>query len=350
MSTYLSLLNTQTKTQFIIFTGYKTIVYIQIYQYIMFKSYQKRYPKLAAIETVSFTQVMTKHLFGKDITLYSSNPMIVEYEEGYLLHLRWINYSYHPDGTKKEWPELVVNLNSRCKLDKHFNQISEEEFLHEEEIIPSWGSFGQEDIRLFKHNDVYYYTATSHDVDRQVVTVTSGRYPMETFELPIQPILPSFYEEKRHEKNWAFVEYQNKLTLVYAWYPLQLTEIDYESRQLNRVTTKVMPEFFKDARGSTSGYKKGNEIWFVVHKRRAFFKNKMHCLEYHHGIVIFDVEMNLLRYSEWFTLGNSAVEFCLGLIVTDTEVILSYSLLDTQSFVSVYNSSSLRRLKWYLSQ
>jgi hypothetical protein len=140
------------------------------------------------------------------------------------------------------------------------------------------------------------------------------------------------------------------MALVYEWYPLQLTEIDYESGQLNRLVSKAMPSFFKDARGSTSGYKKDKEIWFVLHKRRSFFKNKIHCLEYHHCFAIFDTEMNLVRYSDWFTFGNTSVEFCLSIIVKDTEVILSYSLLDTQSFVSVYDAASLRRLNWHMNR
>ena len=307
----------------------------------------KRGSTLNAKKTISFTKTKTQSLFGKEVQFYSSTPTILEYEDGYLLNLRWINYSYHPDGSKKEWPELILNLNSRCRLDKHFNRISEEEFLQEDEIKPLWGSFGLEDIRIFTYEDKYYYTATSH-TEREVVAVSSGLYPMDTYVLPLSPIVPSFYDKPRHEKNWAFVPCQ-KMTFVYEWYPLQFTEMDHESGQLNRMTTKPMPDFFKEARGSTPGYKKGKEIWFVVHKRRSFFKNNIFCLEYRHGFVIFDLEMNLVRYSEWFTLGNRPVEFCIGLIVTDTEVILSYSLLDTQSFVSVYDANSLRQLKWYLS-
>lgn len=322
----------------------------------MFKtSYQKGCPILSPKKTVSFTKTITKNVFGKEMKFYSSTPTLVEYEEGYWMNLRWINYSYHANGSKKEWPNLIVNLNSCYKLDKHFNPISEEEFLQEEEIEPLWGSFGQEDIRIFKHANEYYYTATSHDEKKEVVYVSGGIYPMEhdfhkPYTLTNRPIIPSFYQEKRHEKNWAFVTYQNKMAMVYAWYPLQLTQIDYDSGELNRLTTKVMPEFFKDARGSTSGYQKGKEIWFVLHKRRAFFKNRKHHLEYHHCFAIFDVELNLVRYSEWFTLGDSPVEFCIGLIVSDTEVILSYSLLDTQSFISVYDAASLRKLKWLNSE
>jgi len=139
------------------------------------------------------------------------------------------------------------------------------------------------------------------------------------------------------------------MAIVYEWYPLQLMEIDYETKQLNRLTTKRMPDFFKEARGSSTGYTKDKEIWFVLHKRRHVFKNKIICLEYQDCFAIFDLDMNLLRYSEWFKLGNCSLQFCIGLIVKEHKLILSYSLSDTQTFVSVYDNNSLRRLKWYLS-
>ena len=234
-------------------------------------------------------------------------------------------------------------------MDKEFNALSEDEFLQEEHEhrVSTSGSIGLEDIRVFKNKDDYYYTATFIDTERGIATITSGLYNLDTFELPLQPIQPSFYSEKnRHEKNWSFVHYKNKMALVYAWYPLQLTEIDYEKKQLNRLVTKPMPEYFKEARGSTPGYKIDKQIWFVIHKRSSKVKNNRLYLEYEHCFVIFDIDMNLLRYSEWFRLGNRPIEFCIGLIVTEKEVILSYSLLDTESRVSVYDVSSLLGLKW----
>ena len=58
--------------------------------------------------------------------------------------------------------------------------------------------------------------------------------------------------------------------------------------------------------------------------------------------------MNLIRYSELFKLGNCKVEFCIGLIVKETEIILSYSLLDTQSIIAKYDIDYINtKIKWY---
>ena len=64
---------------------------------------------------------------------------------------------------------------------------------------------------------------------------------------------------------------------------------------------------------------------------------------------IFDLNMNLIRYSELFTFNNCKVEFCIGLIIKDNEVILSYSLLDIQSTIAVYDLEYINNnIKWYV--
>jgi hypothetical protein len=57
--------------------------------------------------------------------------------------------------------------------------------------------------------------------------------------------------------------------------------------------------------------------------------------------------MNLLRYSELFKFDNCKVEFCTGLIVKDESIILSYSLMDTQSMISEYHINDINNIKWY---
>ena len=66
-----------------------------------------------------------------------------------------------------------------------------------------------------------------------------------------------------------------------------------------------------------------------------------------HFFAIFDLQMNLLRYSEPFKFQNYKVEFCLGLIVQDKQIILSYSVMDTQSFISVYSMKNVKDINWY---
>ena len=72
------------------------------------------------------------------------------------------------------------------------------------------------------------------------------------------------------------------------------------------------------------------------------------CYNYQHFFAVFDLDMNLKRYSELFKFGDKMVEFCTGLIMEETRLILSYSLLDTTSCVSTYDYDTLHKsIKWY---
>lgn len=156
------------------------------------------------------------------------------------------------------------------------------------------------------------------------------------------------------KKNWSFVIYNNKLCCVYKWFPLQIGKIDYITNKLIivKINYKV-PEYFKNTSSSTSGYIKNDEIWFVLHrkKKKKISSPKYIFRNYQHFFAIFDLDMNLLRYSEFFKLGGDDIEFCNGLIVKDSVIILSYSLSDKQSIISEYNIEYINtKIKWYINK
>jgi len=55
--------------------------------------------------------------------------------------------------------------------------------------------------------------------------------------------------------------------------------------------------------------------------------------------------MNIIRYSELFKLGNCQVEFCIGLIIKNNNIILSYSLLDTECMGNYISCKFFRKYK-----
>ena len=274
----------------------------------------------------------------------SGTPTIIELpNEEYLINMRWINYKLNKHGIllKVNVNHNIKNLNSRFKVNKLFQPISKEIFLDEEFTHKSHME-GIEDIRIFYFNDTYYYNATIFDTTRNIASTTVEKYPIHdnVYKLNRLIIIPTHYNTNKliiPEKNWSFVNYNNELCIIHLWFPLQIGKIN--DNQLKIIETKKMPEYFKYARGTSAGYTKNNEIWFVLHKTQD--KN------YVHFFAIFDLQMKLLRYSQTFKFKNYKVEFCLGLIVQDRQVILSYSVMDTQSFISVYPIKYLQNLKWY---
>jgi mannosyltransferase OCH1-like enzyme len=338
--------------------------------YIYYKLYWLRvnvfnYPTLKYISTFNFTKTIENE-YG---TMYSGTPNIIQYNNDYIINLRWINYSYNSNGSKTYIPKQWVSLNSRFIVNNKFEKISKEVFLTEDfSNETNFPGIGIEDIRTFNHDNKIYFLATFFNPDLNRSYVVSNRYTVHDkyYSLNRTYINPTFYNLKkinRLEKNWAMFNYNNSLSVVYDWFPLQIGSIDYNTNTLNIIEKIEMPEFFKNARGSTVGCNYKNEIWFILHKAQnnekyvpehykfiypSSQKQVNIIYNYQHFFAVFDLNMKLKRHSELFKLGNEMVEFCTGLIMEEKRLILSYSLLDTNSCVSTYDYDTIRNsIKWY---
>jgi mannosyltransferase OCH1-like enzyme len=324
---------------------------------LFFRVYEKEsmynYPTIKPKKIKDLSGKKYNLIMGETHLFYSGTPCIIEMtDDTYLINFRWINYSIHSNGEIYNLNSTKYNnyktYNSRFKMNLNFRQITEEVFL--EEDINSELDYhftGLEDMRIFKFNDTYYYTASIYDNNRKVVSISSSQYYIDDYNYNIEKkiILPNMYDLNKNikwEKNWAMFKYKNELCVVYHWYPLQIGQINYEEAKLNIIDIKYnIPIYFKHARGNSCGYEKNDEIWFILHK-------KFGC-KYQHFFAIFDLDMNLKRHSELFKFGDRIIEFCIGLIVKDSEIIVSYSLLDTQSIVAVYNLDYINNdIKWYV--
>jgi mannosyltransferase OCH1-like enzyme len=313
------------------------------------------YPILESKNIYNYTKQIIKNIMGKEILFYSGTPTIIELlNNKYLINIRWINYSYNNDGSKKNIPQQWISLNSRFMVDLSFNKINEEIFLEEDfEKEKYFDEIGLEDIRIFNYLEKYYYIATYFDHKRQIISVSSNEYNIcdLSYNLNKTIILPQMYnlsKIKQSEKNWSFVNYKNELCIIYKWFPLQIGKINYETNEMNIIEIKYnIPDYFNNARGNTCGYEYNNEIWFVLHKAQQYDNIKTK-YNYQHFFAVFDLEMNIIRYSELFKFGDCTVEFCIGLIVKNDNIILSYSLLDTECIIAEYDINYInKKIKWY---
>ena len=315
------------------------------------------YPVLESDQTIDLNKIVTQNIYYKNQPLFAGTPTIIEVPGNqYIVNVRWVNYSYNDDGSKTNIPKQWVSLNSRFVLNDKFQKITNETFLEEQfSNEKNYLGMGLEDIRIFHYSDRYFYIASYFDERRKLTSISSYFYDIHSknYKLKRNIIKPEMYDLdniKLYEKNWALFEYKKKICVVYNWYPLQIGRMYYLKNSMNVTENKYdMPDFFKEVRGSSCGYQKNDEIWFVAHKGQNYGNEQNNiCYHYQHFFVIFDLDMNLLRYSELFKLGQCKVEFCTGLIVKDDEIILSYSLMDTQSFISIYNMDYIKdKIKWY---
>ena len=154
------------------------------------------------------------------------------------------------------------------------------------------------------------------------------------------------------EKNWVYVEYNNSLHVVYKWSPLEICQINNKQKTINLVESKNMPKIFSYARGSTCGFKYNvtdvsgqnvrTEIWFIVHI--VSYEQPRH---YYHMLVIFDKNLNLLRYSAPFKFQGEPIEYCLSVIVEDDRVLINYSTWDRTTKIGVYDKSYIDSITKY---
>ena len=64
-------------------------------------------------------------------------------------------------------------------------------------------------------------------------------------------------------------------------------------------------------------------------------------------LVIFDDTMNLLRYSAPFKFEGECIEYCLGLVVENDRVIMTYSTWDRTTKIGVYSKKYIDELTIY---
>ena len=310
------------------------------------------YPTLVYIKSYKYETTRTLMINNISVTLYRSNPSIIEYNNKILINFRWINYNYNEDGNKKTLPHQWISLNSRTLLDTSFNLKNEINLQYNDlSNFNKYLDYGLEDIKIYLYNNEYYYIATLYDINRKTTSMSIEKYDYNEnlYTLNTKIILPSFYnlENKIQEKNWAFVTFNTNLSIIHSWYPIKICKIVDNKLDLLEEKTDI-PLFFNEARGSTNAVFYKNEIWFILHKTQSYIKNNITHYNYQHFFSIFDKNMNFVRHSELFKFENAKVEFCLSFLFKNDNIYISYSLLDTICKISIYNIDFINnKLKWY---
>ena len=190
-----------------------------------------------------------------------------------------------------------------------------------------------EDARIFKYKNTIKIIGTTGNKNN-MSCITTGDYDYRTNKLSNMRVVTPVFNKQQVEKNWAFFEQDEKLKIIYKWYPLQICEII--DNKLHLLEKKPMPIFFENARGSSCGIHYNDKIWFIVHFNES--------RSYYHFFAVFDLNMNLIKYSEKFKFENQQIEFCIGLAEREDKFLIAYSTNDTVSKLGVYDikNSSLQ--------
>ena len=270
-------------------------------------------------------------LYG--IIFYPSNISITIYKNNYLIALRYINY----DIENNIIPKNNISINKFLTLNTNFQLINTETIIPNELIINNISNniIGIEDIKIFNDNNFLKIIGTTQNANNDIGIIT-GIYDYDTNTIKNKYFIKNTFNFQNIEKNWVYFKNNNDVNIIYKWYPLQICEI--KNDKLYLLEEKLMPSFFKNARGSTCGIKYNNEIWFIIHFNE--YSN------YYHSIVIFDESMKLKMYSEKFKFENYKIEFCLGFLINENKFIISYTLNDKNPTIGVYDINDIIKLKW----
>jgi hypothetical protein len=359
----------------LLFVDYKIYNYLLEYEYLIFGSY---------LEEVKEYEDMTKkivYLLNKDIPFYlsqiilkgtkfydnsiensiletydfstslefnnqrlnSSTPSILKLKNTYVMNLRFVNYRIDSKGnyvfihnnlpTTSE-NEKLLTVNKYITLN-HNLEIKDEHIISSQ-FDNKLRYHAYEDVRIFLENDEISFTCTGQNPKNMQINVGYGKYDKKNISSTY--LLSPF--KRSCEKNWCAFRHDNKSKYVYEWAPLQIGEIIDDKFIIQQ--TIQSPMYFKYIKGSTPGFVYKGEIFFMGHLI-VYHENLPR--EYYHCLIVLDEKtLQIKKYSKPFYFSknyNETVEYCLGLIVEKNRIICSYSIMDAQSYVSIYDKKKL---------
>jgi len=313
---------------------------------------------LVSTKVLNLDNKITMNINNKPTNMYSTSSCIIPNKEnnGYCMNIRYVNYYINDEGRYLECENHIITSNKFIELDNDFNLKKEKWF---DLVFDNRLYIGIEDVRIFNDdaNNKFLFIGTGYHKTNNIGIVT-GNYNVDSTELKYNEIKPSF-SNSSCEKNWVYVNYKEKPHIIYNWYPLKICVINDEKNELDLIEEKQMPQIFSKVRGSSCGFKYtktlslnnlGNinimmnetEIWFVVHI--VSYEQPRH---YYHMIVVFDESLNLLRYSAPFKFEGDCIEYCLGIVVEDERVLISYSTWDRTTRVGIYDKKYIDSILKY---
>lgn len=299
--------------------------------------------------SIHLSEQIHKHMFSHSIPFHSSSSCLIPNPtgDGYLCNIRYVNYTIDNNGSYKLFDNHIISLNKLLTLDKQFNTISSNWMSIDHNDTRPY--IGIEDVRLYydTHTSTLRYIGNGYHQTNNIGVVTGYYKNNETNVVE----LTQTFNPSTCEKNWTFVNYRNKTHIIYQWYPLTICNLpddNVSSSVVQKIDTRQMPGIFSRARGSTCAFQytplssTNIEMWFVVHI--VSYEEPRH---YYHMFVVFDNDMNLLRYSAPFKIEGESIEYCLSIVVEHERVLLNYSTWDRTSTIALYDKSYIDSIVKY---
>ena len=287
-----------------------------------YKFYVKQVSPLGTV--VEFSDKTEKHVGGRMDNFTSSSPCIIPWNEGYMMNIRYVNYTINSGGgyNFKYDDGKITTLNKTVWLNRYLKILKESWFdaVHDESMRYQ----GIEDVKIFGHLDSLLFMGTCQHPDTGNITMGGGNYDLGLNKLI--PVVKTSPNGRSCEKNWCYFHTgASELRVLYEWSPLTIMNTDLSVV----LVTKTVPAFFRDIRGSSNGCLTGDEIWFLCHMVQ--YSTPRH---YYHLLIVLDsTTLEYKRHSIMFKFHDDCIEYALGLVVESERILISYSRMDRTSAV-----------------
>lgn len=301
---------------------------------------------LLPIKTINMDSKINISINDVNTNFVASSSCLIKNpnQPGYIMNVRYVNYYITPTGGYINCDKHIVTANKCVELDADLKVVSEKLF---DTVFNNRRYIGVEDVKIFyeSNNDdptnaKILFIGTGFHANNSIGIVW-GDYDTKQDVLLANEVTSGFSKEGC-EKNWVYVNYKNETHIVYKWNPLQICKMSEDRQQINIVETKELPKIFSHVRGSSGGFCYKNEIWFLVHL--VSYENPRH---YYHMMVVFDENMNLLRYSAPFKFEGDPIEYSLSIVVEDERVLINYSTWDRTTRIGVYDKKYIDSVTKY---
>jgi tetratricopeptide (TPR) repeat protein len=273
-----------------------------------------------------FNDKMTAVIDGRSMDFVSSTPCIFKLGDEYGFNIRYVNYSIESDGGYKLNNDAgkIPSLYKYYILNHQFDILESHSFNEVQD--PSLKYQGVEDVKVFFHRGKLFFLGTI-EAGPDILTLGYGDYDTSQPMLKTKPFVSP--NGRRCEKNWAYAHnMKGELRVVYEWSPLTIGIPRDENLEIIQKHSEV-PAFFKDLRGSSNGCMVGDEVWFVCHI--VHYGKPRH---YYHILVVLNAsDLSYKKHSIPFQFVGDPIEYCLGLVVESTRVLMSYSSMDRTSCI-----------------
>lgn len=307
--------------------------------------------KLIPLRTIN----LNNSIIDNNINFYSSSSCLIKKNNSnnYLINVRYVNYEINNDGSYKI-EKNIISLNKFIELDSEFNKIQEffiqNSFINnnidEINIIKNnFNNFkyvGIEDLKIFNFKNKTFFIGTDYNYQIGKIGISYGIYDYDIQNKLNITQLQQNFSNTSCEKNWVFTTLNDELYIIYKWSPLIICKI--QENHIISIISKNMPPFFSIIRGSTceSIDLQTGEKWFICH-----FVSHETPRKYYHIFVVFDNNLNLLKYSSPFKFENEPIEYCLSILIENDKIFINYSTWDKTTKIGIYDKKYIESLLLY---